>query len=163
MPQLDVSTFASQILWLVITFVPLYLIVVRVALPRIGEVIEARRDKIDDDLKKAAARRDEAQAVLAEYEALQAESQAKAQALLKQAKDEMAAEAAQQHAELAAKLAEQTMAAEARINAAKAEALTNLEQAVIEVASAATTKLLGVTPSQEEVSAAVRSAMTKEG
>ncbi len=163
MPQLDVSTFASQILWLVLTFVPLYLIVVRVALPRIGEVIEARRDKIDDDLKKAAARRDEARTVLAEYEALQAEAQAKAQALLKQAKDEMAAEAAQQHAELAAKLAEQTMAAEARINAAKAEALTNLEQAVVEVAGAATAKLLGVAPSQEEVSQAVRSIMTKEG
>ena len=74
MPQLDVSTFASQILWLALTFVPLYLIIVRVALPRIGEVIEARRDKIDDDLKKAAARRDEAQAVLAEYEALHAAS-----------------------------------------------------------------------------------------
>ena len=111
MPQLDVSPFASQILWLVLTFVPLYLIIVRVALPRIGEVIEARRDKIDDDLKKAAARKDEAQAVLAEYEALQAASHAKAQGLLRQAKEEMAAEAAERNAELAAKRAEQTAAA----------------------------------------------------
>lgn len=162
MPQLDVSTFASQLLWLALTFVPLYLIVVRVALPRIGEVIEARRDKIDDDLKKAAARRDEAQSVLAEYEALQAESHAKAQALLKQAKDDMAAEAARRHDELATKLAEQTVAAEARIAAAKAEALTKLEQAVVEVAGAATAKLLGAAPSQEEVGAAVRSVMAKE-
>ena len=161
MPQLDVSTFASQILWLALTFVPLYLIIVRVALPRIGEVLETRRDKIDDDLKKAAARKDEAQGVLAEYEALQAASHAKAQELLQQAKEEMSALAGKRDSELVAKLAVQTAKAEARIANAKSEALTNLEQAVVEVASAATAKLIGVTPSPDEVRKAVRTAMTE--
>ena len=122
MPQLDVSTYASQLFWLVLTFVPLYLIIVRVALPRIGEVLEARQDKIDDDLKKAAARKEEAESVLAEYQALQAESQAKAQALLRQAQEEMAAEAARLNDELTSRLAEESVVAEKRIAAAKAEA-----------------------------------------
>ena len=155
MPQLDVSTYASQLFWLVLTFVPLYLIIVRVALPRIGEVLEARQDKIDDDLKKAAARKEEAESVLAEYQALQAESQAKAQALLRQAQEEMAAEAARLNDELTSRLAEESVVAEKRIAEAKAEAVSNLSAAVAEVASVATKKLVGATPSEAEVRNAV--------
>ena len=160
MPQLDVTTFASQLFWLLLTFVPLYLIIVRVALPRIGEVLEARQDKIDDDLKKAAARKEEAEEVLAEYQALQAESQAKAQALLRQSQEEMAAEAARLNAELTEKLAEQGAEAERRIAEAKAQAVSNLSEAVAEVASAATNKLIGVTPSDAQIRNAV-SAVTE--
>ena len=94
MPQLDVTTYASQLFWLLLTFVPLYLVITKVALPRIGEVLEARQDKIDDDLKKAAARKEEAEAVMSEYEALQADAHAKAQALLRETQEAMKAEAA---------------------------------------------------------------------
>lgn len=161
MPQFDVSTYASQLFWLILTFVPLYLIIIRVALPRIGEVLEARQDKIDDDLKKAAARKEEADTVLAEYEALQAESHAKAQALLRQAQEDMAAEAARLNDELTSRLAEEGAEAEKRIAAAKAEAVSNLSAAVAEVASAATKKLIGATPSKAEVQGAVTAVTEK--
>ena len=157
MPQLDVTTYASQLLWLLLTFVPLYLIIVRVALPRIGEVLEARQDKIDDDLKKAAARKEEAQAVLAEYEAIQSEARAKAQGLLRDMQDEMAAETARRNSELGAKLAREGSEAEKRIASAKSEAVIQLSSAVVEVASAATAKLIGVTPSRQQAEQAVAS------
>ena len=107
MPQLDISTYTSQLFWLLLTFVPLYLIILRKALPRITEVLEARRNKIDDDLKKAATRKEEAEVVRGEYEQAQAESHAKAQALLKQAQEEMAEEAAGRNEALSATLATQ--------------------------------------------------------
>jgi len=156
MPQLDISTYTSQLFWLLLTFVPLYLIIVRTALPRITEVLEARRSKIDDDLKKAAARKDEAEAVRSEYEQFKAESHAKAQALLKQAKEEMAQEAAGRNEALSATLVSQAAEAERRILASKEEALANLGSVVADVVSSATNKLIGETPGGDEVHRALQ-------
>ena len=163
MPQLDVSTYASQLLWLVLTFVPLYLIVYKVVLPRISDVLEARQDKIDDDLKKAAARRDEAETVLAEYERFQADAHAKGQESIRAVQEEIKADAVRRNQELSDKLAEQTAAAEQRIHAAKAEALANLNATVAEVVTSAATKLVGETPSPDLVAQAIGKATGEQG
>ena len=93
MPQFDPATFTPQIFWLLVTFGALFLVLWRVALPKISDALEARQDKIDDDLEKAAALKQEAQGVLEEYEAAAAEGQAKAQALIREAQAAMAREA----------------------------------------------------------------------
>ena len=49
-PPFQKDTFASQLLWLALTFVALYLLMSRIALPRIGTILEARRQRIDGDL-----------------------------------------------------------------------------------------------------------------
>ncbi len=159
MPQLDPSVFPTQLFWLLLTFVPLYFVIWRVALPKIGDVLEARQDKIDDDLKKAAALKEDAETVLAEYEAAQAAARASAHDVLRAAQDEMAAEVERRGNELTAKLAGQAAEAEARISAAKDEALANLHGAVSEVAAAATSKLLDVAPSGDQVKKAVDAVM----
>jgi len=53
MPQLDFSTFPNQIFWLVVTLVVLYLILSRIALPRIATVLAERQGAIQRDLDKA--------------------------------------------------------------------------------------------------------------
>lgn len=156
MPQLDLSTYASQLFWLLLTFVPLYLIIARRAIPRISEVLEARQSKISDDLKKAAARKEEADAVRSEYEQLKAESHTKAQAMLKAAQDEMAAEAARRNNTLSTILAKRNGEAEQRIQAARNEALANLDSVVVDVISSATNKLIGETPAGDEVQRALQ-------
>ncbi len=53
MPQLDFSTFPNQIFWLLVTLVVIYLVLSRVALPRIGSVLAERKGTITNDLAAA--------------------------------------------------------------------------------------------------------------
>jgi F-type H+-transporting ATPase subunit b len=159
MPQLDPAVWPTQLFWLVITFITLYLVIWRIALPRIADVLEARQRKLDDDLKKATALKEEAETILAEYQKMRASAQASAHELLQQAQDAMKAEAARQGQELATKLGQQTEEAEARIGAAKSAALASLEGTVNEVVAAATEKLIGVKAGDQEIARAVGSVM----
>jgi F-type H+-transporting ATPase subunit b len=156
MPQLDPSNYAGQIFWLVITFVTLYWVLVKLALPRVAEVLEARQQKIDDDLDRAAASKQEAETVLAAYDKRLAEGTAEAQGLLRQASEEMAAEAAKRHEALAARLAEDGRAAEARILEAKTAAIGNIAQVAAEVAQSAARRLIGVEVEAKAAGAAVK-------
>jgi F-type H+-transporting ATPase subunit b len=155
MPQLDPSTYAGQIFWLVITFVALYWVLVKLALPRVSEVLEARQQRIDDDLDRAAAAKQEADKVLAAYDKRLAEGAAEAQGLLRQAADEMAAEAADRQAALAAKLTEEGKAAEARILEAKTAAIAGIGEVAAEVARSTARRLIGVEVEAEAAGAAV--------
>ncbi len=159
MPQLDPTSYPSQLFWLVVTFVALYFVIWRVALPRIGEVLEARQRKLDDDLKKATALKEESEAILADYEKMRAEAQASAHEQLQATHDALKQEAEKETEAMMAKLAAQTEEAEARIAAAKTAALASLEGTVSEVVAAATEKLIGVKAGEQEVARAVGQVM----
>jgi F-type H+-transporting ATPase subunit b len=163
MPQLDAATFPSQLVWLAITFVLLYLALTRVALPRIAEVLESRHNRIAADLERAGRMKDEAVQVLADYEKALTEARAHAQGQLKAAADEMAAVAAQREAEAAGRLAAQTKAAETRIAAAKEAALGNLRTLAVEVAGAAVERLIGSRAAGGQIEAAVGQAIKERG
>ena len=51
MPQLEISTFPSQIFWLVISFLLLYLILSRIIVPRIASVLKDREDEIKNNFE----------------------------------------------------------------------------------------------------------------
>ena len=80
-PPFQKDTFASQLVSLAIAFVALYLIVSRIALPRVGSVIDARQSKIDGDLSAAQKYKDESDAALNAYEAELASARSRAQAI----------------------------------------------------------------------------------
>ncbi len=162
MPQLDSSTFPTQIVWLVICFIVLYLLMWKVALPRIAAVLEARRSRIDDDLDRASALKEEAAQALAAYEALLAEAHARAQAELRAATEQLAAEASARQADLVARLKAEIAAAEARIARAKQQALKNIAAAAAEVAQAATARLIGVNVGEPALRKAIDAAMGDE-
>ncbi|MGH6946541.1 MAG: F0F1 ATP synthase subunit B' [Kiloniellales bacterium] len=158
MPQLDPTSFASQIFWLVVIFLALYFVIWKLALPKVARVLEERQSHIDELLDKASKLKDEAAAVLADYEKARADAQAQAQALLREAQEQMAAEAAKRQQEIGAKLAEEGRAAEARIADAREQAIGNLKKVAVEVASSATAKLIGSAPSAERAAKAVDAA-----
>lgn len=140
-PPFDASTYPSQLLWLAISFGLLYLIMKRVALPRIGEILEERRDKIEGDLAEAERLRHKTDQAIASYEAALAEARAKAHAI---AEDTRAANKARLDAERAAReaeLAKKIAAAEASINAAKASALGHIGEIAADTAQAVVAQL----------------------
>jgi F-type H+-transporting ATPase subunit b len=155
MPQLDISTFAPQLVWLAISFIVLYVLMAWLGLPRIGKAIGARRDRIDGDLARAAQVKADAEEVLAAYQKGLAEARGEAQATLNATTDRLAAEAAERQRELAQRLAQQIAAAEARIAAMKNEALAEIRGIALDVGRAVVEKLTGAVPDDARMAAAV--------
>ncbi len=158
MPQLDPNSLAGQLLWLTITFVIFYLVMARVALPRVSEVLETRQNRIAYDLETATSLKGEAENILAEYEASMAKAHAESQALLAQAAQERGAEAARRQEELGARIAAQLGDAETRIDEARRAAMANIGDIAGDVALNATAKLIGIEPDDAAVKAALEAA-----
>jgi len=161
MPQLEVSTFVPQLVWLAITFVILYLLMARIGLPRVGGAIDARRRRMDDDLARAAQLKSEAEAVLAAYQEALAKARAEAQAAVKQTTDRMAAEAAERQRQLGEALARQTAEAERQIAAAKQKALSEMHEIAADVARSVTEKVTGSAADPGSLAAAVDRAIAE--
>jgi F-type H+-transporting ATPase subunit b len=161
MPQLDVSTFVPQLVWLATTFIVLYLLMSKVGLPRVNAILEARRQRLDDDLARAAEIKAEAEAVVAAYQRTLAEARARAQAAIKERTDQFAAEAAERQRQLAEALAEQTRAAEREIGAAKERAFAEIRNVAVDVARSVTEKLTGSAADEAKLAPAVDRAMAE--
>lgn len=163
MPQFDPAFFAPQLFWLAVTFLALYFLMAKVALPKIGAVLDERQRKIDDNLDKAAQLKAEAEAAVAAYEKALAESRAHAHAVIKETSDRLAKQAEERNKELNAKLAEQIKSGEARIAAAKDKALASVRDVAIDIAGAAITRLVGSGADQTKVELAVATALKEQG
>jgi len=161
MPQLDVSFFAPQIFWLFITFVALYLLLARVALPRIGGMIEQRRDRIADDLDEASRFKAQTDDAIAAYETSLATAKAKASAIAQETRDALGAETDRERIKVEASLSEKAKEAEARIAKTKQKAVANIKEVAAETAQAVVQKLIGAKVTKKSASASVTSVMGK--
>ena len=92
LPQLNQHDFAPQLIWLALTFGALYFLMATVALPKVGGVIQARRDRIQRDLDDAARLKGETEQALASYESSLAAARLRAGAVAKDVRDKLAAE-----------------------------------------------------------------------
>jgi F-type H+-transporting ATPase subunit b len=160
MPQLEFSTYTPQLIWLAITFVILYFLMAKLALPRIATALGNRQNKLESDLTRAERVKTEAESVLAAYEKAMMDARLKAQAVTGQAAADVAAEFAKREAAFAAELNARTAEAEKRINATKDAALAETRVVAAELAQAILRKVAGVelSPSaaKEWVEAAAR-------
>jgi len=161
MPQFDLSRFPSQIFWLGATFLVLYWVMSKIALPRIGEVLEARANRIGGDLDRASALKAEADQIKAAYEKALGESRAKAQEVGRSTEASLAREAADRQARLGNELAGRIRDAEGRIAAAKASAMGNLAGVAAEVATLAVQRVAGIGISPAEADQAARGALAR--
>lgn len=159
MPQLDASSFSPQLVWLAISFVVLYVLMAKVALPKVAQVLDERQFRIDDNLDSAAKLKAEAETAARAYEKSLTEARAQAQAAVREIADKMAAEAAHRHAELGAKLNQDIASAEAKIAQARDAALANVREMAVAVARQAAGKLAGVEIAEAAAGAAVDSVL----
>lgn len=156
MPQLDPSLFATQLFWLFVTFMVLFLIAWKVALPRIADVLNARQNRIDSDLERAQTLKSEAEDVLSAYEKALAEATAEAQDIHRQNLQELAAERTRRQEELARRLSGQTRDAESRISAERRRAVDNIREATLDVVRSAAVRLIGGTVAEADADRAIR-------
>jgi F-type H+-transporting ATPase subunit b len=154
-PPLDPGTFAPQLVWLALTLGLLYLLLRRVVLPRVGEVIEERADRIKRDLAQAENLKAETEAALANYEQALGEARAKSNAIAKSMRDNLMSEVDKERAKADAAIAAKLAEAERRIADSKAKALNSVADVAGDVAGAIVARLIGKEVSKDEVKKAL--------
>jgi F-type H+-transporting ATPase subunit b len=159
MPQLNLAMFPTQLFWLAVCFVALYLLVSFVIVPRVGTVLDERSRRIDDNLEKAAQLKAEADQAIAVYEKALGEARGKAQETLREKALAMQAEAESRSRALSEKLAGEIKAGEARVLAAREAAIQGVRSLAAEVAGDLAARLTGGAVEAVKASSAVDSVM----
>jgi F-type H+-transporting ATPase subunit b len=154
-PPFQREHFPSQVVWLVLTFILLYVLMSRIALPRIGAIVAERGRRIADDLKAAQGFKEQSEAANAAYEKALADARARAQSIANATRDRHAAEAQESQKSLEAQLHEKLAAAERSIAATRTAAMGNVRTIAADTASAIVERLIGKAPAEQEVAAAV--------
>ena len=158
-PPFEKDTYASQLVSLLIAFVALYLIVSRIALPRVGGVIEARQKAIDGDLTQAQRLKDESDAALKAYEAELAAARSRAQAIGTETRDKLNAASEAERKTLEAELAAKLAAAEKTIAETRESAMSNVRSIAADAATAIVQQLTGKKPDAKSVKSAVEASL----
>ncbi|GHB21685.1 ATP synthase subunit b [Pseudovibrio japonicus] len=159
-PPFDSSTYPSQLLWLVLSFGVFYWVMSKVVLPRIGGILEDRRDRIAGDMAEASRLKQETDEAIASYESALADARTKATNLAHEARSKVKAETESARAAAEEQLAAKLSESEQSISRITAESLTH----VGEIASETTGELVkaligGRAPAKAEVTKAVDAAL----
>ncbi len=160
-PPLHAPDFAPQIIWLAITFAALYLLLSRIVLPRIGEVIDERKDRIRRDLESAERLKDETDKALKAYEKALADARGNANAIAKDTHAKLNAEVDNERHQLDAALNAKLADAERSIAATKSKAMQSVSDIAADTAAALASTLSGQTVTVEEAKRAVTAAAGK--
>jgi F-type H+-transporting ATPase subunit b len=154
-PPFQADTFASQLVSLLIAFVALYLIVSRIALPRVGSLLDERQDKIDGDLAGAQKLRDESDAALKAYERELAAARSRAQAISAETREKLNAASEAERKTLEERLSLKLAEAEKTIASTRETAMSNVRGIAAEAAAAIVQRLTGALPDGASLDRAV--------
>ena len=127
MPQLDLSTYASQAFWMVLCFSLLWLLLSIFITPKIADVLEQRKRKIDDYIRKAEKLNQQAKASLEKYEQTLNEAKAKAAADIAANQKESAAFLAEEERLLNERLNKQIADSEFKLAKEKKETMQQIQ------------------------------------
>lgn len=161
LPQLDITTYPSQIFWLLIAFTALYLGFAKSILPGIGSVVEGRENLIKGTLDSAQALKDRADEIKAAYEKTLGNARASAVQAVQDVENASKKKAADQADDFRKQADDAMNAAEARVQSAKDKALGDMSHIAAEVASVAAEKITGVSTDMQKAKAIVDSIAEK--
>lgn len=157
-PPFDSTYFAPQLIWLALIFGALYLLMSKVALPRVAGIVSTRKQTISNDLLAASKAQENASAAAAAHEKTLAEAKAKAQSLGQQAHAAAAAASEASRAQLEAALRSKLAEAEKQIADTKTAVMANVDGIAVEVAHAILKHITGQPADAGAVAAAVAAA-----
>ncbi|MGB8392060.1 MAG: F0F1 ATP synthase subunit B, partial [Pseudolabrys sp.] len=154
-PPFDSHTFASQLVWLVITFVLLYVVLAKVALPRVGGIIAERQKRIDDDLAQANSFKTQSDSAIAAYEKALADARNRAQSIANDMREKQTAEAESVRKKIEDQFNVKLADAEKAIAATKQAAMANVRGIATDAAKAIVERLTGKAPADTAIDAAI--------
>ena len=154
-PPMDAHTFPSQIFWLVIFFGLLYLLMSKVALPKMAAVLDKRHKAIEGDLAKASALKHETEAAIQHYEKSLADARANAQGIATETRSKIADEIEAERSALEKTLSSKLAEADSRISATKAMAMQAVHEVAAETAAEIVSELTGHKVSKEHAAKAI--------
>ena len=154
-PPFQKDTFASQLVSLLVAFVALYLIVSRIALPRVGSLLDERQNVIDGDLADAQKLKDDSDAALKAYESELAGARSRAQAIGAETREKLNAASEAERKTLEERLAVKLAEAEKTIASTREAAMSNVRGIAADAAAAIVRQLTGVVPDGKSVDSAV--------
>lgn len=161
-PQLNIATYPSQIFWLFISFIILYALMSKLALPRVSEVIDARRDLNEENLSKAAAMQAEAEELKNSYTVAMNKAQSDAQAVMAAMDKEIADKSAASASSFAEKARIRLQAAEQAVAKAKQNILADMADVAADLAADITNKLSGAQVTKADAKKTVTGLMKGE-
>jgi F-type H+-transporting ATPase subunit b len=154
-PPFEKDTFASQLVSLLIAFVALYLIVSRIALPRVGSLLDERQNAIEGDLADAQKLKDESDGALKAYESELAAARSRAQVIGAETREKQNAASEAERKSLEERLAVKLAEAEKTIASTRETAMGNVRGIAADAAAAIVQQLTGVLPDSKSVDSAV--------
>ena len=163
LPQLDFTTWPTQIFWLVVSFGLAYILMWRVALPRIGSVLEERHNRIQGDLKRAKAASENAEQARQAFEVMLAESREKASAVMREATESIRNKMERKIKTSNASTAEKMAEAESEIAEAKARAMIDVVDIASTSAAEAVAQLTNIKISQADATKQVKQISDTKG
>lgn len=144
LPQLDPTWYASQALWMLITFCATFWMMWKFVLPRMNAVLDERQRRLDDDMKKAELFKTEAENVLKEYKNAMASANEQARELLNNAQQEIAEYSKRRESEFSARLEERIKNGEDELKKTKDIALASVKDIAEGLVPQAVFKLSGL-------------------
>lgn len=161
LPQLDPTWYASQSFWMLITFCTMFLVIWRFVMPAMRATVDARRSRIENDIKKTDELKTEAARLLKELEQTQASVKEQTQAALAKAQEEAQALTKQMETDFARRLAAHIAEKEQTLNTAKEKALQDIAAISGSLTDQITRKVAGIAVSADEIKQKTASVMEK--
>ena len=153
MPQLDFSVFPSQLFWLCISFFTMLFVMSKFIIPKIAEMINLRKEKIDGYLDSAADFKARSEQALENYHRALKEATDEANLSLQKTKQEMKNLIERKQAELNEELSRQIKEGAQQIRDSKAKAMKQVD-AMTEDLAAEIIRKLGFNLSKAQISKA---------
>lgn len=151
MPQLDSYWIASQLFWLFIAFGFLYFVMVRSALPRLGEVLQDRRERIADDIESAERANKESEAIDVENQQQMRNAKLRAMEIVAEIQKESDNHAATRSAELDKMLQSKMAEAQVSIDKAKKDVLERVKPLSVELTETVLKHVAGLTIPRDKI------------
>ena len=154
-PPFNSHTFASQLIWLAIAFILLYVLMAKWALPQVGRVIDNRQKRIAGDIAEAGRLKEQSDAAVVAYEKALADARGRAQTIANETREKQAAAADAARKKIEDQLNVKLAESEKTIAATKQAAMANVRAVAEDAAAAIVERLIGSEPSKKAVAAAV--------